>query len=87
MASVRVPVVVKQKFGPLARILFVQTATGRPVQEIRGHAELDGSVNVSWATVTALSGRHATIELRSDRLEDLAKLGGLSFFELASPMS
>lgn len=64
--------VVKQKFGPLARIAFMR-AHEEPNKRLVGHAEIFGPLTLTGVIITPLSGNFITIEIDANQLEELAK--------------
>lgn len=87
VVKVNVPAVIKQKFGPKARIAYLRT-TKNPTQPetVRGIAQVNGEITIPGVKVISLTAGYATIELDASLLEQLANDNALTYFDCADPM-
>lgn len=87
--QIRVPVIIKQKCGHLARSAYLKYVTkdNPPDTIIQGHVEISGPIDIPGVTIMPLTANHATASLPISKLEELVQHGNLSHFELAGVMT
>lgn len=87
-SPMKVPAVIKQKFGPKARIAYLRT-TKSPAQPetVRGIAQVNGEITIPGIKVISLTAGYATLELDASLLEQLANDNALTYFDCEDAMS